>query len=80
MPAFSLDLTTLSGGNGFIVEGADIDDNLGSALSIFGDFNGDGFDDIVAVAPNADPDGRDRAGEAYVIFGGPGRHSLIWTI
>ena len=37
-----IDLDFLNGTNGFIVEGASFGDSLGSAVSIFGDFNGDG--------------------------------------
>ncbi len=57
--------------------GAEPDDRLGvSATS--GDVNGDGFDDIIISAPNADGPGNSRqnAGEVYIFFGsselGPG--------
>lgn len=66
----TFDLTTLNGTNGFIVEGATAGDDLGTAVSIFGDFNGDGLDDLVVSAPDGDPDNRSGAGEVYVVFGG----------
>ncbi len=34
-----------------------------------GDVNDDGIDDFIISTPTADPLGRDRAGESYVIFG-----------
>lgn len=64
------DLDTLYGMNGFTVEGATSGDDLGTAVSIFGDFNGDGLDDLVVSAPDGDPDSRSGAGEVYIIFGG----------
>ncbi len=66
----TFDLTTLNGTNGFVVEGATAGDDLGTAVSIFGDFNGDGLDDLVVSAPDGDPDNRSGAGEVYVVFGG----------
>lgn len=54
------------------VLGADQFDNLGQALAL-GDWNNDGFADLVISASTADGDAnaRDRAGEVYVVFGGP---------
>jgi len=31
--------------------------------------DGDGFDDLIVGAPYADPNGQERAGESYVVFG-----------
>ena len=67
-----IDLDFLNGTNGFIVEGASFGDSLGSAVSIFGDFNGDGLDDLAVSAPGGDPDSRSGAGEVYIIFGNNG--------
>ncbi|MDJ0595020.1 MAG: putative Ig domain-containing protein [Pleurocapsa sp. MO_226.B13] len=67
--ANSLDLSTLDGGNGFVIKGLDENDGLGSSVSSAGDVNGDGIDDLIIGAPNADPNGDEYAGESYVLFG-----------
>ena len=64
-----LDLTTLSAAEGFIIQGDATGDYAGASLSAAGDVNGDGFDDLIVGASGADPNGDDRAGEAYVVFG-----------
>jgi len=54
------------------VFGADAGDYLADRFSLAaGDFNGDGVDDLLVGAPLGDgPDnGRENAGEAYIIFG-----------
>ena len=66
-----IDLTTLDGTTGFTINGAAAEDRSGSAVSSCGDFNGDGFDDILIGAYSADPAGRSEAGVAYILFGGP---------
>jgi flagellin-like protein len=43
-------------------------DNAGSSVSS-GDFNGDGFDDVLIGAKGADPNSDSAAGESYVVFG-----------
>ncbi|MGQ4650372.1 integrin alpha [Lyngbya aestuarii] len=57
---------------GFLIEGIDLADLSGFSVSSAGDFNGDGYDDIMIGAPFADPGGftRPDAGESYVVFGG----------
>lgn len=59
----------LNGTDGFIVQGADANAGLGSALSRAGDVNGDGIDDIIIAAPRTDVSGDADIGAAYVIFG-----------
>ena len=66
----SFEISALNGDNGFAITGIDPGDNLGFAVGSAGDFNGDGFDDIILGAPWAEPNGA-SSGEAYVLFGGP---------
>ena len=66
----ALDLSDLDGTNGFILNGIDADDRFGRSVSSAGDVNGDGYDDLIIGAPSADPNGDNRAGETYVIYGG----------
>ena len=65
-----LDLSTLDGRNGFILNGIDANDQSGRSVSSAGDVNGDGYDDLIIGAREADPNGDDRAGETYIIYGG----------
>jgi Ca2+-binding RTX toxin-like protein len=70
----NLDLANLDGNNGFTISGLNSNDNLGREVSSGGDFNGDGFDDLVVTAPDAgetvkDSNYSDSKGEAYIIFG-----------
>ncbi|UKP00637.1 beta strand repeat-containing protein [Nostoc sp. UHCC 0870] len=64
-----LNLSSLDGSNGFVINGIDAGDYSGSSVSSAGDINGDGFDDLIIGAPNADPNGQYNAGESYVVFG-----------
>ena len=57
------------GSRGFVLPGIDADDRLGYPVSAAGDVNGDGTDDIILGAANADPGGDASAGESYVVFG-----------
>ncbi|WP_425340760.1 integrin alpha, partial [Crocosphaera watsonii] len=65
----SLELSSLDGSNGFVINGIDQGDFSGYDLSGAGDINGDGFDDILIGALFDYPTGYFRAGESYVIFG-----------
>jgi hypothetical protein len=67
-----VNLGTLNGTNGFRLDGVDRGDQSGFSVSSAGDVNGDGFDDLIIGAYGADPGGRDRAGESYVVFGKSG--------
>ncbi|MGM3306655.1 DUF4114 domain-containing protein [Anabaena sp. WFMT] len=65
-----VDISTLNGTNGFIIINGDTnDDNLGYSVSNAGDINGDGVDDIIIGAPQADPQAKGNAGASYVVFG-----------
>ncbi|WP_287140440.1 FG-GAP repeat protein [Crocosphaera sp.] len=68
-PEPELNLSDLNGSNGFVINGIDSYDFSGTARSA-GDINGDGFDDILIGADDADPNGNSRAGESYIVFGG----------
>ena len=68
----SLDLSTLNGTNGFVINGIDPGDQCGTAVSCAGDINGDGVSDLIISAPFANPIGINGGGECYVIFGGAG--------
>ncbi|MCA9200376.1 MAG: FG-GAP repeat protein, partial [Planctomycetales bacterium] len=63
-----LNLSSLDGSNGFVLNGIDADDRSGYSVSS-GDVNGDGKDDVIVGAPHADPNSQSDAGETYVVFG-----------
>ncbi|MEO1250641.1 MAG: hypothetical protein AAFW76_12530, partial [Pseudomonadota bacterium] len=70
----SVDLSTLDGTNGFYLQGIDGCDSAGNSLSAAGDFNGDGFADIIIGADGASSYADDGVtavygGESYVVFG-----------
>ena len=68
--AASLDLSALSGADGFRLDGAAAGDGSGVSVKAAGDVNGDGFADLVIGASGADPGGKSYAGSSYVLFGG----------
>ena len=63
------ELSSLSGTNGFILNGINEDDYSGQSTSGVGDVNDDGFDDVIIGANTANPNGNTAAGETYVVFG-----------
>ena len=71
--AFKLSSLFPAGGGdgtaGFVLKGTDSGDQSGNSVSNAGDVNGDGIDDLIIGASNADPNGESEAGESYVIFG-----------
>ncbi len=64
----ALELSSLDGSNGFVINGIDAGDFSGRAVSSAGDVNNDGFDDLIIGALGADPNGY-GSGESYVVFG-----------
>src|SRR4028119_2516733 len=64
-----LNLSTLNGSNGFVINGIAANDYSGLSVSSAGDVNGDGFDDLIIGAYRADPNGIHYAGQSYVVFG-----------
>jgi hypothetical protein len=65
----SIDLSSLDGSNGFRLDGVSTSDMSGSSVSSAGDVNGDGYDDVIIGAPRGTSEGKDAAGETYVVFG-----------
>ena len=64
-----LELSTLNGTNGFVINGVAAGDQSGIAVSGAGDFNADGIADLLIGAYTASPGGRTNAGASYVVFG-----------
>jgi Ca2+-binding RTX toxin-like protein len=65
----SLNLSELNGSNGFAINGIAAQDYSGFSVSSAGDVNGDGIDDLIIGAKDADPNGISYAGQSYVVFG-----------
>jgi hypothetical protein len=57
------------GTGGFAINGENTGDESGYSVSNAGDVNGDGLDDLIVGARNADPSGTVDAGKSYVVFG-----------
>ena len=68
----SIELSDLDGSNGFVINGVDTGDQSSYSISAAGDINGDGVVDLVIGAIGGDPNGKNDAGESYVVFGGSG--------
>ena len=64
----SIELSSLNGTNGFIINGVGAEDQSGREVSNAGDVNGDGISDLLISAFMADPNGAD-SGQSYVVFG-----------
>ncbi|MBL8338183.1 MAG: FG-GAP repeat protein, partial [Rhodoferax sp.] len=67
LPA-TTNLATMAGSVGISFAGAAGGDRSGTDVASAGDFNGDGFDDLLIGAPYSDGAGTD-AGAAYLVFG-----------
>ncbi|MDJ0535708.1 MAG: hypothetical protein QNJ70_25005 [Xenococcaceae cyanobacterium MO_207.B15] len=63
------DLASLDGSNGFAINGVEELDRTGFSVSSAGDFNGDGFDDLMIGADFAAVGDRSNAGATYILFG-----------
>ncbi|MBA5249546.1 MAG: hypothetical protein FE834_08505, partial [Gammaproteobacteria bacterium] len=66
--AISLDAIA-NGTGGFVINGENAQDLSGKSVSSAGDVNGDGLDDLIVGAGNANTIGGDDAGKSYVVFG-----------
>ena len=65
----TVELSSLNGTGGFIVNGISSNDKSGWSVSGAGDVNGDGFDDILIGAPDANRRAS-SIGQSYVVYGG----------
>ncbi|MEO0425401.1 MAG: integrin alpha, partial [Pseudomonadota bacterium] len=59
------------GSVGVVFLGVAEDDRTGWSVDGIGDINADGFDDLLIGAFDAEPNGLEAAGAAYVVFGEP---------
>lgn len=69
-----LNLSSLNGTNGVVLNGVSAGHESGTSVSAAGDINADGFDDVIIGAPAAGPDD-DGSGASYVVYG----HDQAWT-
>ncbi|MEM7550504.1 MAG: T9SS type A sorting domain-containing protein [Bacteroidota bacterium] len=65
----TVDLNSLNGSNGFIINGIDVGDLSGIPVRSIGDFNGDDIDDLFIGASFGDPRNASNAGESYIVYG-----------
>lgn len=70
----TLELSALNGTTGFMIHGSEASDIAGFNVASAGDFNGDGFHDIVVGVPGGDAylNSLSGAGEAFLLFGRSG--------
>ena len=64
----SLNPSSLDGSNGFVIN--IVGNKFSLSVSNAGDINNDGINDLIIGAYEADPNGKENAGQSYVIFGG----------
>jgi Ca2+-binding RTX toxin-like protein len=77
--AADLDIAKLDGTNGFKLSGIAAGDHAGGAVSGAGDFNGDGYADLLIGADGSDVNGTD-SGQAYVVLGHSGKFAANFDL
>ncbi len=65
----NLKVSALNGANGFKIEGEGEANIAGAGVAAAGDVNGDGVDDLLVGAPQANAGGVLDSGASYVVFG-----------
>jgi len=68
--AQNIDLGIL-GNDGYVIQGDERFDRAGQSVSLAGDFDGDGRNDVLTGASGADIQTLGPAGQAYLVFGAP---------
>jgi len=71
-----LELSSLDGSNGFVLNGEGVSDRSGISVSNAGDINGDGIDDLIVGAYLADGNSS-GSGRSYVVYGR--RNNTVFT-
>ncbi len=72
-----LELSNLTGINGFVINGVTKNDHSGSSVSGVGDLNHDGITDLVIGASSVAIGSNLYVGASYVVFGSPDFHPFI---
>lgn len=68
-----INIASLNGSNGFILNGENANAETGISVSDAGDVNGDGIKDMIIGAPGANTGNVMNAGRAYILFGRKGK-------
>ena len=64
-----VELSNLSGANGFRLDGSAAGDEFGFSVASAGDINRDGYSELLIGAPGASPNSLPQSGSTYLVFG-----------